>query len=91
VVNDPIDQREIFIMNGFPICKENGEYVIENMKAFISRAFYENYIYEDEKVSERKDAFTAEWLYKYVNCVCGLETIKRYIRDCKNRKSGEIR
>ena len=86
ITNNPSDIREVWYNNSFPISK-NGKtmlYEIKRMSAFIARLYEENYIYEDTKVAEHKDAVTAEWIYENIECAsCSLESIKKYIRECK--------
>jgi phage terminase Nu1 subunit (DNA packaging protein) len=91
ITDDPADLREIWFKNGFPISKErkNGEYEIYKIRAFIQRLYQENYIFEDGKPGEGKDAVSAEWIMENIHVHGTLETIKRAIRDCKSPKTGK--
>jgi len=89
ITNDPSDIREIWYKNSFPISKNEKtmQYEINKMPAFIARLYEENYIDEDTKTAEHKDAVTAEWIYENIKCTsCSLESIKKYIRECKRGK-----
>lgn len=85
IVDDPDDLRNIWHKNGFPIFKneKTGEWEIHKMKAFIKRLYEENYIYDDIKVTDQKNAVDAEWIFRNIKSDISLETIKQYIRNIK--------
>ena len=81
------DLREVWLKNGFPILKNEKtlEYEIKRgkMALFIKRLYDENFICDDNKVTDGKDDVFADYIFDSIKCNCTLETIKREIRKCK--------